>query len=222
MGRQTIIGVGCAGNRIVNRIVDAGRMESEFAALNTDRQELESCKASVKLLIAERQTGGMGGMPPEFVEKAAEESATLIAGICTRKEAAIIVAGLGAGTGTGAAPVVARIAKEQGCRVIAVVTRPFRFEGRFRQLRDAMGLVGLADHVDRLVTVPLTDMLPMLGRSVSLRYAFDMGSIVAAKAVELLPLLDTTPGPENSEVVDVRAMLALVHGATEKSGPNTY
>jgi cell division protein FtsZ len=222
MGRQTIIGVGCAGNQIVNRIVDAGRMDSEFAAINTDRQELESCKASVKLLIGERQTGGMGGMPPEFVEKAAEEAGTLIAGIFAGKESIIIVAGLGAGTGTGAAPVVARLAKEQGCRVVAVVTRPFRFEGRFRKLRDAMGLVGLADHVDRLVTVPLTDLLPLLGRSVSLRVAFDMGATVAAKAVELLPSLDTTPGPEDSEVVDVRALLALIHQATEQSGTSTY
>jgi cell division GTPase FtsZ len=83
-------------------------------------------------------------------------------------------------------------------------------------------LVGLADHVDRLVTVPLGDILPVLGRSISLRHAFDMGATVAAKAVELLPSLDTTPGPENSEVVDVRAMLALVHRATEQSGANTY
>jgi cell division protein FtsZ len=222
MGRQTIIGVGCAGNRIVNRIVDTGRMDSEFAAINTDRQELESCKASFKLLIGERETGGLGGMPPAFVEKAAEESATLIAGLCAGKASVIIVAGLGAGTGTGAAPVVARIAKEQGCQVVAVVTRPFRFEGLFRRLRDATGLVRLADHVDRLVTVPLGDILPVLGRSISLRHAFDMGATVAAKAVELLPSLDTTPGPENSEVVDVRAMLALVHRATEQSGANTY
>jgi len=222
MGRKTIIGVGCSGGRMVNWMVHSGRIDSEFAAINTDRQELETCKVSVKLLIGERQTGGMGGMPPEFVEKAAEEAGRFIAGICAGKESVIIVAGLGAGTGTGAAPVVARIAKEQGCRTIAVVTRPFRFEGLFRRLKDAMGLVGLADHVDRLVTVPLGDLLPVLGRSISLRYAFDMGSIVVAKAVELLPSLDTTPGPENSEVVDVRAMLALVHRATERSGASTY
>jgi cell division protein FtsZ len=161
---------------------------------------------------------GLGACDPSLGAEAALEARIEIGKLC--RKSVVLVAGLGGGTGTGAGPVVARIAKAHRCEVTAVVTMPFRFEGQRRNQTAEMGWEKFA--VDRLVTVPLEDMLPVLERSISLNYGFGMWSIVVAKAVELLPLLDTTLGPENSEVVDVRAMLALVNRATEQSGASTY
>lgn len=209
-----MIGVGGAGGRIVNRIVDAGRMESEFAAINTDRQELDQCLASTKLQIGQKWSFGYGVGVAEVGARAALEASMEIGQLC--RKSVVVVAGLGAGTGTGAGPVVAGIAKACGCEVTAVVTMPFPFEGRERNRQAAEGLPKW--DVDRLVTVPLGDMVPLLERSMSLRGAFDMGASVAAKAVELLPLLLTKSGPENREVVDVRALLALVIEQQSRAG----
>jgi cell division protein FtsZ len=203
MERKTIIGVRCAGGWMVNRMVDAGRIDSEFAAINTNRQRLEECLASTKLQIGFKWMQGLGACDPALGAEAALEARMEIGKLC--RKSVVLVAGLGGSTGTGAGPVVAGIAKAHRCEVTAVVTMPFRFEGQRRNQTAGMGLEKFV--VDRLVTVPLGDMLPVLGRSISLNYAFDMGSVVVAKAIELLPSLDTTPGPENSEVVDVRAML---------------
>ena len=170
------------------------------------------------IALYEKWSLGYGVGAPELGARAALEARMEIGKLC--RKSVVLVAGLGGGTGTGAGPVVARIAKAHRCEVTAVVTMPFRFEGQRHSQTAERGLEKFA--VDRLITVPLEDMLPVLGRSILLNYAFDMGSIVVAKAVELLPSLDTTPGPENSEVVDVRATLALVDRATEQSGASTY
>jgi cell division protein FtsZ len=206
MVETAMIGVGGAGGRIVNRIVEAGRTGSQFAAIDTDRRELDECLASRKLRIGQQWSFGYGIGVPEVGARAALEARMEIGQLC--RKSVVVVAGLGAGTGTGAGPVVAGIANACGCEVTAVVTMPFRFEGRERNRKAAEGLAKW--NVDRLVTVPLEDMLPMLERSMSLRGAIDMGARVAAKAVELLPLLLTQSGPENTGVVDVRALLALV------------
>jgi cell division protein FtsZ len=161
----------------------------------------------LEVQIGQKWSLGYGVGVPELGARAALEARMEIGKLC--RNSVVIVTGLGGGTGTGAGPVVARIAKAHRYEVTAVVTMPFRFEGQRRNQTAEMGLEKFA--VDRLVTVPLQDMLPVMGRSISLRDAFDMGSTVVAKIVELLPSLDTTPGPENSEVVDVRVMLALVN-----------
>src|SRR5882724_4508136 len=207
MADTAIIGVGCAGGHIVNELVTAGRIEAEFVAINTDGGELNACRASVKLPIGMKWMRGLGAAANlSLGAQAAEEAAEKIAQLCAGKASVLLVAGLGGGTGGGASPVVARIAKAQGCRVVAVVTRPFRFEGLFRKLNEAFGLVGLADHVDRLVTVRLNDLMPLVREKTTLREAFETASRVVAKTVELLPEIVTTPGPENSEVVDVMAL----------------
>jgi cell division protein FtsZ len=203
MADTAIIGVGCAGGHIVNELVTAGRLEAEFVAINTDHRELNACLASIKLPVGRL---GCGAGIHKFGAQEAEEAAEGIAHLCARQASVLLVAGLGGGTGSGAGPVVARIAKAQGCRVVAVVTRPFRFEGLFRRLNEAWGLVGLADYVDRLVTVRFADLMPLLREKTVLREAFEMGSKTVAKTVERLPEIVTTPGPENSEVVDVMAV----------------
>jgi cell division protein FtsZ len=202
MADTVIIGVGCAGGHIVNELVTAGRVEAAFGAINTDQRELNACLASIKLPIGRH---GCGAGIHKLGVQEAEEAAEGIAHLCAGQASVLLVAGLGGGTGSGAGPVVARIAKAQGCRVVAVVTRPFRFEGLFRRLNEAWGLVGLADYVDRLVTVRLGDLRPLLREKTVLRDAFEMESKVVARAVERLPEIVTTPGPENSEVVDVMA-----------------
>ena len=201
-----MIGVGGTGGRIVNRIVEAGRMGSHFAAIDTDREELDECLAGTKLQIGQQWSFGYGVVVAEVGARAALEASMEIGKLC--RKSVVVAAGLGAGTGTGAGPVVAAIAKACSCEVTAVVTMPFPFEGRERQRQAAEGLPKW--EVDRLVTVPLGDMMPMLERSKPLRAAFEMGASVAAKAVELLPSLLTQSGPQNTEVVDVQALLSLV------------
>jgi cell division protein FtsZ len=184
--------------------------DAQLVVANTDRARLEACQVPVKIALGERRTRGLGaGGQPEIGAEAAEDVADVIAGICDRTQQVILVAALGGGTGTGAAPVIARIARRHGCRTVVVVTEPFPFEGKRRVHRAAAGLQALAG-VDLLMTVPLGDLLPVLGRSITLGAAWHAGATVASTAVELLPMLLTKPGPERREVVDIRAMLALV------------
>jgi cell division protein FtsZ len=206
MERQMIIGVGCAGGRMVNRMVDAGRIEGEFIAINTDRRELEACKASTKMLIGERSPIRLGGRPPYVVMEAAGDAVQGIAHLCAGKDAVTIVAALGGGAGTGVAPIVARIAKKQGCRVVAVVTKPFEDRDSL-----AYALVGLKmlKGIDLLLTVQLLDLLQILGRYASLGEVFRAGDAVVAKTVELLPMLLTRRRSKGQEVVDVQATLAF-------------
>jgi cell division protein FtsZ len=206
MDLQTIIGVGCAGGRMVNRIVDAGRIEGEFIAINTDRRELEACKAGTKMLIGERSTIRLGGRPPYIVMEAAGDAVQGIAHLCAGKDAVTIVAALGGGAGTGVAPIVARIAKKQGCQVVAVVTKPFEDRNSL-----AYALVGLKmlKGIDLLLTVPLLDLLPILGHHASLADVFRTGDAIVAKTVELLPRLLAKPGMEEHQEVDVQAVWAF-------------
>jgi cell division protein FtsZ len=206
MERRTIIGVGCAGGRMVNRMVDAGRIEGEFIAINTDRRELEACKAGTKMLIGERSAIALGGRPPYVVMEAAGDAVEGIAHICADKDTVTIVAALGGGAGTGVTPIVARIAKKQGCRVVAVVTKPF--EDRYSLAYALVGLKMLKG-IDLLLTVPLLDLWQILGRYASLGELFRAGDAIVAKTVELLPRLLTKPGMEEHHVVDVEAVWAF-------------
>jgi cell division protein FtsZ len=206
MTDTTIIAVGCVGGRIVNELVD--RIEGGFAAINTDQQELDKCLASTKLQIGFKWLQGLGaGGNPELGAKAAEKTAEAIAKLCAGRKSVVLVAGLGAGTGSGAAPVVARLAKARGRKRTAVVTMPFHFEGMHRQHHAWRAVGALAEHVDRLVMVCLDDLLLRLPRGTTIRALFEMAVVVTAKAVERLPELVTRLGPEDSEVVDVRALL---------------
>ena len=146
-----IIAIGCAAGRIMSTL------ELPFAAINTDWRELEHCAADRKLPISEFGLGA--GANPVIGERAAEEAAEAIATFCT--EPVLLVAGLGGGTGTGAAPVVARIATAQGCEVTAVVTWPFTFEGKRRHLQARRGLTALQEYVPRVVVVELRELMPV-------------------------------------------------------------
>jgi cell division protein FtsZ len=209
MERHTIIGVGCAGGRMVNRMVDAGRIEGEFIAINTDRRELEACKAGTKMLIGERSPLRLGGKPPYVVMEAAGDAVQGIAHLCAGKDTVTIVAALGGGAGTGVAPIVARIAKKQGCRVVAVVTKPFEDRDSL-----AYALVGLKmlKGIDLLLSVPLFDLLQILGRHASLGEVFRTGDAMVAKTVELLPRVLARSGMEEHQEVDVQAVWAFAEG----------
>jgi cell division protein FtsZ len=166
-----ILAVGCAAGRI------AGKLGLPFEAINTDLKELEACPASIKLLIGAKWSLGYGVGVPDVGAKAALEDRVEIGKLC--RGSVILIAALGAGTGTGACPVVARIAKAHGCDVTAVVTMPFRFEGQRRSQMAEMGLEKL--DVDRLVTVRLDDLLPK--REISLRAAFELADVEVARVV---------------------------------------
>ena len=217
MADTAVIGVGCAGGRVVNELVKAGRIEGEFIAINTDRRELEACKAGTKMLIGERSPMRLGRKPPYVVMEAAGDAVQGIAHLCAGKDAVTIVAALGGGAGTGVAPIVARIAKKQGCRVVAVVTKPFEDRDGL-----AYALVGLKmlKGIDLLLTVPLFDLLPILGRYASLGEVFRAGDAMVAKTVELLPRVLTKPCMEEHCVVDVQAVWAFAEkGSAQHERP---
>jgi cell division protein FtsZ len=167
-----IIAIGCAAGRIVSTL------GLPFAAINTDWRELENCAAGRKLPIG--QYGYGAGANPVIGAQAAEEAAEAIATFCT--EPVLLVAGLGSGTGTGAAPVVARIAQAQGCDVAAVVTRPFPFESRRRAQQARRGLTALQEYVPRIAVVKLCELMPLPPRT-RMRDVFEMADQKAASAV---------------------------------------
>ena len=152
-----IIAVGCAGGRMVNKIISAGRIEAEYLAINTDRRVLEACLAGRKILIGEQRFQGRGGAQPHVIMEESAAAVEAIRQTCAGQVSVIIVAGLGGGTGTGMR-VVARIAQRQGCKTAAVVTKPMPWEGRDALVYALVAIKTLAC-VDRLVTVPLGELL---------------------------------------------------------------
>lgn len=197
-----IIAVGCAGGRMVNKIISAGRIEAEYLAINTDRRVLEACLAGRKILIGEQRFQGRGGAQPHVIMEESAAAVEAIRQTCAGRVSVIIVAGLGGGTGTGIAPVVARIAQRQGCKTAAVVTKPMPWEGRDALVYALVAIKTLAC-VDRLVTVPLVELLR---RGVSEDDVLHAGDELVARAVARLMT------PEGWEAVDV----ALVGSASNK------
>jgi cell division protein FtsZ len=171
----TIIAVGCAGGRI------AGKLGLPFAAINTDQQELDACPASTKLQIGQEWSLGYGVGVPEVGARAAIEARSEIEKLCTGE--VLLVTALGAGTGTGAAPMVAKIARELGCHVTAVATMPFRFEGNMRKLYAGFGELALRNYAGELVTMRLDDLLLKFPRGTTLRAAFELADVEVARVV---------------------------------------
>ena len=150
-----VIGVGGAGNNVVDRMISGGIGGVEFVVVNTDRQALKKSKCENKVLIGEKLTGGMGAdADPEIGKQSAEESRTAIAKVLEGADMAVIIAGMGGGTGTGAAPIIADIAHEAGSLTVGVVTKPFRFEGANRRKQAEAGITALSDKVDSLIIIP--------------------------------------------------------------------
>lgn len=203
-----VIGVGGGGNNAVNRMIEAGVSSAEFIAVNTDQQTLLLSKAPTRLQIGERLTGGRGaGAKPEIGQKAAEESKTSITEMLKDANLVFITAGMGGGTGTGAAPVVAQIAKELGILTIAVITKPFTFEGPVRQKNAEEGLERLRKYVDALVVIPNEKLLQIVPPKTPLIESFRFADDVLRQGVQGISDLIVYPGLINLDFADVTTIM---------------
>ncbi len=203
-----VIGVGGAGNNAVNRMIDAGIRNVEFIAVNTDRQALNESKASSKIQIGEKLTRGLGaGANPDIGTQAAEESRSEIAEALKGADMVFVTAGMGGGTGTGAAPIVAETARELGILTIGVVTKPFTFEGKRRLSQAERGVAALKGKVDTLVVIPNDKLLQVIDRKTSMLEAFRMADDVLRQGVQGISDLICVPGVINLDFADVRAIM---------------
>ena len=220
-----VIGVGGAGNNAVNRMIEAGIKNVEFIAVNTDRQTLNESKASSKIQIGEKLTRGLGaGANPDIGAQAAEESKAEIAEVLKGADMVFVTAGMGGGTGTGAAPVVAATAKEMGILTIGVVTKPFTFEGKKRLAQAERGVASLKGKVDTLVVIPNDKLLQVIDRKTSMIEAFRMADDVLRQGVQGISDLISVPGLVNLDFADVQTIMlnrGMAHmGVGNASGEN--
>lgn len=220
-----VIGVGGAGNNAVNRMIEAGIRNVEFIAVNTDRQTLNESKASSKIQIGEKLTRGLGaGANPDIGSQAAEESRAEIAEVLKGADMVFVTAGMGGGTGTGAAPIVAATAKEMGILTIGVVTKPFTFEGKKRLAQAERGVASLKGKVDTLVVIPNDKLLQVIDRKTSMIEAFRMADDVLRQGVQGISDLISVPGVINLDFADVRTIMlnqGMAHmGIGSASGEN--
>ena len=203
-----VIGVGGGGNNAVNRMIDANITSAQFIAINTDKQALLLSKADHRLQIGEKLTRGLGaGADPDVGQKAAEESKQSISEILKDCDLVFITAGMGGGTGTGAAPVVAQIAKEMGILTIAVVTKPFGFEGRRRLENAEKGLENLRKYVDTLVIIPNDKLLQLVPQKTPIIEAFLYADDVLRQGIQGISDLIVTPSLINLDFADVRSVM---------------
>lgn len=203
-----VIGVGGAGNNAVNRMIDAGIKNVEFISVNTDRQALNLSKAGSKIQIGEKLTRGLGaGANPDIGSQAAEESRAEIAEVLKGADMVFVTAGMGGGTGTGAAPIVAETAKELGILTIGVVTKPFTFEGKKRLAQAERGVASLKGKVDTLVVIPNDKLLQVIDRKTSIVEAFRMADDVLRQGVQGISDLISVPGLINLDFADVKTIM---------------
>ena len=179
-----VIGVGGAGNNVINRMIDAGIQDVDFIVLNTDKQDLNKSNCLNKVQIGEKLTGGLGaGAKPEIGKQSAEESRAAIAKILEGADMVFVTAGMGGGTGTGAAPVVADLAHEAGILTVGVVTKPFKFEGANRMRQAESGIAELADKVDSLIVIPNDRLKYVTDQKITFANAFGIADDVLKQAV---------------------------------------
>ncbi len=203
-----VVGVGGGGVNAVNRMIDAGLKGVEFIAANTDAQALLMSDADEKLDIGRELTRGLGaGSDPEIGRQAAEEHIDEIRESLTGADMVFITAGKGGGTGTGAAPVIAELAKSQGALTIGVVTRPFAFEGRRRSVQAEQGIQKLKEKVDTLIVIPNDRLLSVASNDTSVLNAFKMADEILLQGVQGITDLITTPGLINTDFADVSAVM---------------
>lgn len=220
-----VIGVGGGGNNAVNRMIEASLKGVQFVAINTDKQALFNSKAEFKIQIGEKLTRGLGaGANPDVGEKAAEESRDDIYQALQGSDMVFITAGMGGGTGTGAAPIVAEVAKEMGILTVGVVTKPFTFEGRRRMLHADHGINELKEKVDTLVTIPNDRLLQVIEKRTSIVDAFKIADDVLRQGVQGISDLIAIPGLVNLDFADVKTIMferGLAHmGVGKASGEN--
>ena len=203
-----VLGVGGGGNNAVNRMIDAGVASAEFIAINTDKQALLISKAPKRLQIGERLTKGMGaGAIPEIGRKAAEESKASIKEILEGSDLVFITAGMGGGTGTGAAPVIAQIAKELGILTVGIVTKPFQFENRTRMENAERGISELKKYVDTIVVIPNERLLTILPEKTTLVEAFRYADDVLRQGIQGIADLIVFPGMINLDFADIGTVM---------------
>jgi cell division protein FtsZ len=212
--RIKVVGVGGGGNNALNHIIRSGAAGVEFLAVNTDAKCLENCLSVEKLVIGEKLTGGHGaGAKPEVGEQAANESRDAIRDCFKGCDMVYLAAGMGGGTGTGALPVIASIAKDMGILTVSVVTRPFTFEGRKRTLYANSGIERTKDIVDALIVVPNDRLLSLSERTTTINEAFAMADGILRQAVQSVTDLVTRPGEINVDFADLRSIMKHSGGA---------
>ena len=203
-----VVGVGGAGNNAVNRMVDVDVIGVEFIGVNTDVQALNLCRAPRLLQIGEKLTKGLGaGANPEVGQKAAEESADEIAQAFKGADMVFVTCGMGGGTGTGAAPVVARIAKEMGILTVGVVTKPFSFEAKSRMQRALVGIENIKENVDTLIVIPNDRLLEIMDRRTTLPEALKKADEVLQQSVQGITDLINVPSIINLDFADVQTVM---------------
>lgn len=203
-----VIGVGGGGNNAVNRMITAGLKGVEFIAVNTDAQALYLSHASQKIQIGAKLTKGLGaGANPEIGQKAAEENREELLQILKGADMVFVTAGMGGGTGTGAAPIVAEVAKEIGALTVGVVTKPFTFEGRKRLTQAELGINNLKDKVDTLITIPNDRLLQVIDKHTSIVEAFRIADDVLRQGVQGISDLIAVPGLINLDFADVKTIM---------------
>ncbi len=223
--RIVVIGVGGGGGNAVNRMMQAGIQGVDFVAVNTDAQVLQTVQAHRHVQIGKKLTRGLGaGGNPEIGRKAAEESLDEIQDILSGYDMAFITAGMGGGTGTGASPVIARVAKERGILTVAIVTRPFSFEGPPRAKRAEEGIENLSKNVDALITISNDKLLRIAPPDMPLLKAFELADEVLKQGVQGITEIITVPGLINLDFADVEAVLrdagTALMGIGEADGEN--
>ncbi len=222
--RIKVLGVGGGGSNAVNRMIEEGLRGVEFIAVNTDAQALMLSNAPNRIRIGEKLTKGLGsGGDPAIGTKAAEESSDDLYEIINGADMVFITAGMGGGTGTGAGPIIARIARETGALTIGVVTKPFSFEGNRRRTVADDGIENLKEHVDTLIAIPNDRLLEIVDRRASIQQAFRVADDVLRQGIQGISELITVPGLINLDFADVRsimaaggaALMAIGHGEGE-------
>ncbi len=203
-----VIGVGGGGSNAVNRMISEGIRNVEFIAVNTDAQALALSQATQKIQIGDKLTKGLGaGANPEIGEKAANESREAIEQIIKGSDMVFITAGMGGGTGTGGAPVIAEIAKNMGILTVGVVTKPFSFEGKKRMTQAEIGIQRLKENVDSLVTIPNERLLSIVDKKTSLVQAFYLADDVLRQGVQSISDLITVTGLVNLDFADIKTIM---------------
>jgi cell division protein FtsZ len=209
VARIKVIGVGGGGCNAVNRMISSGLSGIEFWSVNTDAQALETTTVTNTLHIGQKLTRGLGaGGNPAIGQKAAEESRDEIAAALDASDLVFITAGMGGGTGTGAAPIVAEVAKEAGALTIGVVTRPFTFEGRRRMNQADEGIAALQGRVDTLIVIPNDKLLTVISEQTPVQEAFRTADDILRQGVQGISDIITIPGLVNVDFADVRAVMA--------------
>uniref|UniRef100_UPI0025C02646 cell division protein FtsZ n=1 Tax=Megasphaera sp. TaxID=2023260 RepID=UPI0025C02646 len=204
-----VIGVGGGGNNAVNRMIESGLQGVQFISVNTEDQVLEVSKADVKIQIGEKLTRGLGaGANPQVGEQAALESKEEIVKALQGADMVFVTAGMGGGTGTGAAPIVAECAKEMGALTVAVVTKPFSFEGKRRKEVADKGADYLKEKVDTIITIPNDKLLQIIDKKTPLKDAFLVADDVLRQGVQGISDLITTTGLINLDFADVKTILS--------------